>query len=78
MWVRGRGFWQLRKREFLTGEEQIESSGMQLVGQGFVFMQDNDPKHTSKLCQRYNSKQRGTAHPSTDVLAGAISNLKSH
>ena len=28
-------------------------SGMRLVGQGFVLMQDNDPKHTSKLCQRY-------------------------
>ena len=25
-------------------------SGMQLVGQGFVLMQDSDPKHTSKLC----------------------------
>ena len=25
-------------------------SGTQLVGQGFVLMQDNDPKHTSKLC----------------------------
>ena len=28
-------------------------SGTQHVGQGFVLMQDNDPKHTSKLCQRY-------------------------
>ena len=25
----------------------------QLVGQGFILMQDNDPKHTSKLCQMY-------------------------
>ena len=25
-------------------------SGMQLMGQGFVLMQDNDLKHTSKLC----------------------------
>ena len=24
----------------------------QLVGQGFVLLQDNDPKHTGKLCQR--------------------------
>ena len=29
------------------------SSGMWLVGQGFVLMHDNDPKHISKLCQRY-------------------------
>ena len=28
-------------------------SGTWLVGQGFVLMQDNDPEHTSKLCQRY-------------------------
>ena len=28
-------------------------SEMQLVGQGFVLMQDNDPKCISKLCQRY-------------------------
>ena len=28
-------------------------SGTQLVGQGFVLMQDNDQKFTSKLCQRY-------------------------
>ena len=28
-------------------------SRTQLVGQGFVLMQDNDPKHTSKLCQKY-------------------------
>ena len=26
---------------------------MQLVGEGFVLMQDNDAKHTSKLCQMY-------------------------
>ena len=27
--------------------------GLQLVGQGFVFILDNGTKHTSKLCQRY-------------------------
>ena len=31
----------------------IISFGMQLEGQEFVLMQDNDPKHTSKLSQRY-------------------------
>ena len=28
-------------------------SGTHLVAQGFVLIQDNDLKHTSKLCQRY-------------------------
>ena len=28
-------------------------SGTFLVAQGFVLMQDNDPKHTSTLCRRY-------------------------
>lgn len=28
-------------------------SGLRLVGQGLILRQDNDPKHTSKLCQNY-------------------------
>ena len=28
-------------------------SGTRFVGQGFVLMQDNNPEHTSKLCQVY-------------------------
>nr|CAI5865469.1 unnamed protein product [Callosobruchus analis] len=29
------------------------SSGINLIGKGFVFQQDNDSKHTSKLCTNY-------------------------
>ena len=29
------------------------SSGLCLVGQGFILQQDHDPKHTSRLCQNY-------------------------
>ncbi|KAF2903608.1 hypothetical protein ILUMI_02579 [Ignelater luminosus] len=33
--------------------------GTKLIGKGFVMQQDNDPKHTSKLCRDYlDSKQR--------------------
>lgn len=36
-------------------------SGMRLIGRGFLFQQDNDPKHTSKLCATYlkNKEDRG-------------------
>lgn len=29
----------------------------EIVGKGFVFQQDNDPKHASKLCINYNAKK---------------------
>jgi len=28
-------------------------SGKKIAGRDFVFQQDNDPKHTSKLCRNY-------------------------
>ena len=55
----------------VVGEEQIELSSYynilqhhtipsetRLVGQGFILMWDNDPKHTSKLCQKYIKSKR--------------------
>ena len=32
-------------------------SGLRLVGLSFVFQQDNDPNHTSKLCKAYLTKE---------------------
>lgn len=32
-------------------------SGTRLIGDNFVLMQDNDPKHTSKLCKNYLQKK---------------------
>jgi transposase len=37
-------------------------SGIRLHGKGFILQQDNDPKHTSKLCQNYlrSKEENGT------------------
>lgn len=32
-------------------------SGMRLIGKGFVFQEDNDPKHSSKYCRNYLNKK---------------------
>ena len=34
-------------------QRYIIPSGLRLVGLSFVFQQDNDPKHTSRLCKGY-------------------------
>ena len=41
--------------------------GLRLVGQSFVFQQDNDPKHTSRLCKAYLTKKEsnGVLHQMT-------------
>lgn len=33
-------------------------SGLKLIGPGFIFQQDNDPKHTSGLCTKYLQKKQ--------------------
>lgn len=40
-----------RYREIL--EDHGISSGLRIIGENFVFQQDNDPKHTSKICRQY-------------------------
>ena len=39
------------------------SSGLRLVGQGFVYQQDNDPKHTSKPLKNYLDKKEAEGKP---------------
>lgn len=44
----------LRKEQYLNILiEHAVPSGSRLIGSNFIFMQDNDPKHTAKLCKNY-------------------------
>lgn len=42
-------------REIL--ENAAVPSGLRLIGPNFVFMHDNDPKHTARLCKNYLEEQ---------------------
>ncbi len=35
----------------------VMPQGTKLMGKGFIFQQDNDPKHTAKFCQNYLQKK---------------------
>ena len=37
-------------------------SGLRLLGNGWVFQQDNDPKHKSKLCNAYLRRKEDSGH----------------
>lgn len=34
-------------------QQHAKTPGLRLIGKGFVLQQDNDPKHTSRLCKNY-------------------------
>jgi hypothetical protein len=44
-------------------------SGLGLVELSFVFQQDNDPKHTSRLCKGYLTKQESDGAASDDLAS---------
>ncbi|CAK9820146.1 Transposable element Tc1 transposase [Anthophora quadrimaculata] len=44
----------LRKEQYLKIlQDHAVPSGTKLIGENFIFMQDNDPKHSAKVCQNY-------------------------
>lgn len=38
-------------------QRQVIPGGLKLIGNGFVFQEDNDPKHASKYCRNYIAKK---------------------
>ncbi|KAI5706979.1 hypothetical protein M8J75_013076 [Diaphorina citri] len=48
----------MRKEEYKKIlEDNVVPSGTNLIGNGFIFQHDNDPKHTSKLCKGFLASQ---------------------
>ncbi len=41
---------------------QAVPAGLNLIGKGFVFQQDNDPKHKSNLCKNYLEKKQNNGN----------------
>ncbi|KAI5708859.1 hypothetical protein M8J76_004770 [Diaphorina citri] len=49
----------MRKEEYKKIlEDNVVPSGTNLIGNGFIFQHDNDPKHTSKLCKGFLATQK--------------------
>lgn len=38
-------------------ESHAIPSGLRIIGENFIFMHDNDPKHTAKICKQYLNEQ---------------------
>ena len=48
----------MRKEEYHSIlQRHAVPSGKRLIGRGFIFQQDNDPKHASNLCKNYLGKK---------------------
>jgi hypothetical protein len=53
-------------------------SGLRIIGRGFVFQQDNDPKHSFKLCQKYLEQKERAGLLKVMLWPPPIARLESH
>ncbi|KAF7662923.1 hypothetical protein LDENG_00223160 [Lucifuga dentata] len=59
--VQVKGIMKKEKYHSILQRHTIPSS-LRIIGQNFILQQDNDPKHSSKLCQNYiHSKEKQKA-----------------
>jgi hypothetical protein len=49
--------------------------GKRLLGRGFTFQEDNDPKHASKLCRGYLERKENAGVYFVMFIISASSNL---